>query len=218
MLEYFRERSGPNGSTLYEGRLPFNIAANGANPIASSYELLIEVPKDFPNGLPKVFETDNEIPREPSYHVNADGSICLATPLRMLRFLKREPSLDRFVEQFVLPYLYGVALKTRHGGEMPFGELPHGSDGLLEDYKNLFGVKDDQSVVRYLECLTLNKRRANRLWCPCGCGRRLGQCSTRWSLNQMRETLPPRSTLLKEFRVLKPKQYQTGKRIRRKSG
>ena len=69
---------------------------------------------------------------------------------------------------------------------MPFNELAHGVRGLLDDYRELFGVSNDDSCIQMLKMLSLKKRVANKLPCPCGSGKRLGICHQK-RLNPFRE-------------------------------
>ena len=59
----------------------------------------------------------------------------------------RQPSLLRFVERCLIPYLYGFSYFQRHQGKLPFGELAHGAEGIRQDYKDLFGVESGESAV-----------------------------------------------------------------------
>ena len=59
---------------------------------------------------------------------------------------------------------------------MPFGELAHGVQGIREYLAELFGSKSSQNAHEFIYLASLQKRRANKLPCPCGSGRRLGRC------------------------------------------
>ncbi len=156
----------------------FDFTADGGllGTLSDSFELTIEVPRGFPRSAPTVFETGGRIPRTPENHVNTDGSLCLGSPLRLLRELERCPTLVGFAASCVVPYLYAMSGKMASGGSLAFGELPHGRVGELSDYAALFGLSEPEQARKALEYLGMKKRRANKLPCPCGCGRRLGTC------------------------------------------
>ena len=132
----------------------------------------------FPKALPRVTETGGKIPRTPEYHVNqTDHTFCLGSPLSLLLKLSKKPTLDGFAENCLVPYLFAVSRKLLQGGDFTFGELAHGSLGEIADYTDLFGLQTADQVMRTIRYLGMKKRRANKLLCPCECGRRLGACS-----------------------------------------
>jgi hypothetical protein len=52
----------------------------------------------------------------------------------------------------------------------------------------MLGVENDQALVRFVRLLTMKKRTANKLPCPCGSGDRLGRCHNR-IINRVRSKL-----------------------------
>jgi len=154
--------------------------------IKDSFALQIDVPKAFPRDLPKVTETDGRIPRTGDFHVNPDGTLCLGSPLSLLLKISKSPSPSGFAENCLVPYLFAVSHKLKFGGPLAFGELAHGSRGLLADYSSLFGLEHPERARYALQLLGMKKRRANKLPCPCGCGIRLGRCSFNARLRQFR--------------------------------
>ena len=76
------------------------------------------------------------------------------------------------------------------------GELPHGKNGIIEDYMQLLNLRSHSSVKEALQLMSQKKRIANKKTCPCQCGKRLGKCETRHKINNLRK-LMPRSSLLK---------------------
>ena len=87
--------------------------------------------------------------------------------------LAKSPSLPAFVEKLLIPYLFGFSYYERHG-TMPFNELAHGSRGIRQHIAGLFGARMTDAVVEFLHLAGMKKRRANKVSCPCGSGRRLG--------------------------------------------
>jgi hypothetical protein len=90
------------------------------------------------------------------------------------------------VEDFLIPYFFGVSVKLS-GGDFPQGGWAHGLNGLLEDGRALFGIKEDAQVLRAFELVGMRKRLANKEPCPCGCGRRLGGCDFKLKIAKFRE-------------------------------
>lgn len=166
--------------------------------IQDSFALEIIVPSAFPKALPSATETGGKIPRTGDYHVNqTDNTLCLGSPLSLLLKLSKNPRLDGFAENCLVPYLFAISRKLKTGGSFPFGELAHGTKGILTDYACLFGLKQPENVRYVLELLGTKKRRANKLPCPCGCQNRLGRCKFNLRLREFRN-LASRSWFRKE--------------------
>lgn len=169
------------------GRFGFSAAHAGVGEIEDSFALQIDVPSLFPRELPKVTETEGRIPRTGGYHVNqGDGTLCLGSPLSLLLRLAKRPTLSGFAANCLVPYLFAISHKLNSGGPLPFGELAHGSKGMLADYAQLLGLKQPEQAKAALRLLGMKKRRANKLPCPCGCGLRLGRCKFNFRLREFR--------------------------------
>lgn len=169
-----------------EGQFEFAGSSAAHGTITDSYHLRVMVPSIFPRSLPTVEELDHRIPRAGAYHVNPDGSLCLGSRLRLLFELAKNPTLEGFAEHCLIPYLFGVSHKLLHRGKFPFGELPHGLPGELLDCVNLFGLRTEAQARLVIRYLSMKKRRANKLPCPCGCSQRLGVCRFNWRVRQFR--------------------------------
>ena len=173
---------------LLRGQFAFTASAALYKPITDSYSLKIEVPREFPRALPKVTELANKIPRNGFFHVNGnDDSLCLGSPLRLLLSVSKHPTLVGFAESCLVPYLYAISHKLQFGGPFIFNELAHGNPGILADYADLFGLKTQTQAASAIRMLGMRKRLANKLPCPCGCGKRLGRCRLHHQLNGLRK-------------------------------
>jgi hypothetical protein len=160
------------------GQFRFAAEHPGFDLIEDSYELEIIIPETFPQQPPLVTETAEKIPRDKTFHIFEDtDTCCLGSPLALAIRLKKDPSLTGFSESCIIPYLYGVSHKLKHGGKFPFGELNHGYTGQFEDYGALLGLESERQILAAFRLLGMKKRVANKMPCPCGCGTRLGKCS-----------------------------------------
>lgn len=177
-----------NDSIFIRGVIDFSRTSKGTNPIVDSYQLLIEVPSDFPKSLPIVKEIGNKIPKKSDFHINSDGTLCLGSPLKLLLHIFNNPNLIRFVEDLLIPFLYQVSNKLK-GGEFILGELEHGVVGEISDYEDIFGVNGALAIKNTLLALSCKKRTSNKMACPCGCGARLGCCKFHYKLNSLRKAL-----------------------------
>jgi hypothetical protein len=172
------------------GKFRFKIRESGGDEIDDSYKLEIVVPDKFPRALPKVKETGGKIPRDGNFHVNPDGTLCLGTPLRLLRKVHSSPSLTGFADKCLVPYLNAISYKLMHGGDFVLGELAHGDQGIKDDYSVMLGLKERHQVTRAIQLLGIKKRIANKKPCPCGCRKRLGACPFHHKLNEFRKMAP----------------------------
>lgn len=173
------------------GNFHFKVSLTEGQEIEDNYSLEIIIPKGFPFALPEVKEIDGRITHETSNgHLFSDGRFCLGSPLRLLKLLHANPTLVGFADKCIVPYLCAVSYKASHGGDFIFGELAHGTPGIIEDYTEMLGLANPEQVIKALELLGMRKRVGNKKDCPCGCGRRLGGCNYRMRLNGLRGLAP----------------------------
>jgi len=177
---------------LVEGNYDLDAIHASAGRITHRFRLSITVPRTFPLEPPAVFELDGAIPRTPDYHVNGgDGSLCLGSPLALMAALQSSADLADFLSACLRPFLYAVAVKLVQGGDFVFGELLHGSAGVVQDLAARLAIPES-AVMYALSLLGMRKRVANKCQCPCGSGRRLGTCPTNIAVRSVR-TLASRS-------------------------
>lgn len=79
----------------------------------------------------------------------ADKSACLCSPLEEDDFLRPELQFRPFLEQLVIPFLYGQAFYSAHG-HWPWGEYGHGAVGLLESYSHIHDRGRAEECLRQL--------------------------------------------------------------------
>lgn len=184
-----RHRPTVDGSVRLAGRLVFFAISEGLPELRSEYRVQIDIAKPLDQSLPQVFETGCRIPRERANHVNPDGSLCLGSLLSQRLVLGAKPTLTDFIEKCVIPFLYAHSLREQGLAVFPFGELEHGEQGLIDDYLKIFGVPDPGSLRALMKLLALKRRRANKLTCICGCGRRFAACGLHVRAHTARRTL-----------------------------
>lgn len=178
------------GTIVLEGNFSFSALLHGQPQVQDRYALRIVIPQKFPAELPEVSEIGNRIPRLADFHVNGDGTLCLGSALSLMVRLQENPTLMGFTSKCVMPYLYAMSLKLDHSIDFVFGELEHGTRGLVDDYRALFGLQREEQLFPALKCLLLKKRIANKRPCPCGCGMRLGKCRFNDRIKHFRKIFP----------------------------
>lgn len=160
-----------NEECIVVGSLPFK-SGEGAHEITDSYDIRIHVPDEYPDELPRVFETGGRIAKE--FHRHPDGSLCLTSRLQTRLIFEGEPTLLGFIRNLAIPFLYGHSFFERFK-IMPFGELKHGGEGLLEDYTTTFNVTSTADAMRLVATLAEASYRGH-LACPCRKGEILRRC------------------------------------------
>lgn len=147
-----------------------------SHPDGPMTEFLIEIqlPDNYPRGEPRIFETGNRIPWIEDRHVNRDGNCCVTVWEHWLACTE-DNSLQAYLngpvyEFFLSQYLFE---KT---GRWPFGERPHGIDGLIEAYAESLGIESDPDILFY-HLRLLAKRWPKGHWlCPCRSGKIVRTC------------------------------------------
>lgn len=160
-----------DGVWSVQGLLVFSAEYTGQR-IDDEYSVRILLPSDYPDRVPKAFETAGRIPKD--FHKFQDGSLCLGEPPAVKRTFLIEPSLLGYVKNCLLPHLYSYSYKCKYGG-LPFGELPHDPVGLIEHYLELFHLENERSLIGLIAILAHENYRGHVL-CPCGSGKRLRSC------------------------------------------
>ena len=170
---------------VLSGTLAFLVVGPARETIEDQYDIRISVHPDFPTVLPRVRELGGRIPE--TYHKLVGDFLCLAAPTELRWKLRLRPTLPRFVEAFVIPYLYGYSFFTKHG-RLPYGELAHGDEGIRDFLSKMFGAPQSDCSEDFLRLGAMKKRDANKRPCPCRSGFRLGKCHNR-RVNRLREQL-----------------------------
>lgn len=185
-------RRTPNAIVI-DGDLQFS-ASSTAFPqygvMEDTFYLRIEIPVDFPKGIPIVFEPHDRIKPIPDNHKETNGALCLGSPLQLYSELAKNPNLLAFLRSTLIPFLYAYCVKERFQVNFCFGGIGHGIEGLLEDYRARLNLDNDIEVICALRIISRKPRVANKYPCPCGCKKRLGKCVYRFKLNSFRHLAP----------------------------
>lgn len=79
------------GELILKGKFRFRANVKNGLEIEDCYIIEISIPDTFPHALPKVKEIGGKIPRDGNHHVNSDQTLCLGSPLRLLKKNKCKP-------------------------------------------------------------------------------------------------------------------------------
>jgi hypothetical protein len=168
-----------------QGEHKIHAITEGGTLINETFNIKVVFPSSYPKDIPIVYGLSDNIVRDINNHVYNDGSFCLGSDLHLKLIIKSSPQISDFFNRIVDPFLYSYEYKKRFGS-YPYGELSHGTSGLIDDYELLFDIKGKKALSQAFRALSNRKRVANKLICPCGCGRRLGVCKYRFKLNRFR--------------------------------
>lgn len=145
---------------------------NKAQEVKGKYNLLINIPPNYPNQLPTVKELDGEIEEE--YHHFTNGTLCLGVRIDLFVKFQKQPTLLGFVENLVIPYLFNYYI-FKNNGTLPFGQRSHNEKGIIEYYQEVFETKDKLSTLQLLTYL-INDKFEGKHMCPCKKGRKIENC------------------------------------------
>lgn len=166
--------------------------------IEDEFQVELRIPPDYPASPPDVYEIAGRL--DGFDHLFDSKKLCLGAPIEVrMRFAKR-PNLLRFTEDLVVPFLFSFSYKARYG-KMPFGELAHGTAGILDYYNSFFETPTERTML-LLKYLAGRERDGSEIlgMCPCGSGRKLKRCHGR-KLNVLRsyQTAQDMENLVKEM-------------------
>ena len=151
------------------GRIAF---IEESSKILCQYDVEILIPEKYPVEIPKIKEISGKISNK--FHTNKDGSLCLGTNLEVYHTFLKNRTLLGFVENLVEPYLYAHSYYQKYK-EMPFGEFEHGTQGILQYYKNLFKIDDDIILLNMLFFISKYGFRGHHKCC-CGSNKKFRDC------------------------------------------
>ncbi len=158
---------------MVKGRLSFKALYDGRS-VKDWYDIEMLLPAKYPCLPPRVREIGNKISRDIDYHVSEDGILCLGADLAVLERFYERADLLWFVDELVVPHLASCTWR-RNGEAVPWEQLRHKGEGLLEFYKDRFGTDDNFTALRLLKVLVDHNYKGHTL-CPCESGIKLRHC------------------------------------------
>lgn len=166
--------SKDKNNTFILGKLHINCEYKDEH-IIDEYEVTIIISSKYPKELPKIREIARRIPLKYG-HVYNDGELCLAADEEIRLFFSEGISLNSWIDNYVLPYLFGYSYYEKYG-VMPFGERSHGKAGIKEFYRDFFCIATENQLKKMFDYV-INKgyRYRGHQLCPCGSGKRVRDC------------------------------------------
>lgn len=134
------------------------------------YPVKIDVPKDYPRSIPVCYDVENKI--DPHYHQYQNGVLCLGVDTNQYLKFRFNQSLLGFVNDLLVPYLYGYEYYLKYGIAAPWSEERHNALGLIDYYIEYFENVNRITQILYLLVYTLTSRNVYLPNNPCPCGSR----------------------------------------------
>ena len=123
--------------------------------------------------FPTIRETNNQIASDYP-HRYEDGILCLETNTAFrMRFIEGFDFVA-WMSEYVEPYFFSYEFYTRFGS-LPFGERPHGLNGIIHTYQELFHTDDFVKACSLIRYVAEEVYRGHAP-CPCGSEIRLRKC------------------------------------------
>ncbi len=138
-----------------------------------TYGIRILLPENFPYELPVLIETSGKIEQTAEWH-NV-GFCCVATYAVMFRELGTPISLLKWLDRFVHDFLANHVIRLRDK-EYPKGEYEHGTQGIIDGYKEVFGVDSEGEVLTRLRLLCGTTKIGRNDPCFCNSGKKYKKC------------------------------------------
>jgi hypothetical protein len=151
------------------------------------FEILIVIEWGFPFVEPLVWETAKRIPRDPDRHIySASGQCCICIWEEWL-WTTDCANFQSFVDGPLNSYFVSQSLFELKG-QWVFGERRHGKDGIIDAYRRILKLGDQEDVSPYV-CLLRHKKIKGHNICPCGSGKKLRHCHHQFMLD-LKEQIP----------------------------
>jgi len=111
----------------------------------------INIQLDVPTArLPALHLDPKEVEISPERHINTNCTGCLCGPAEEMRYAQTQISLQTFISNLVIPFLYGQVYYDQYKC-WPWGEYSHGAAGVLESYMNNNGISLEGCIKRLQE-------------------------------------------------------------------
>lgn len=148
----------------------------------------MQVPLDFPQQWPVVWETAGRIPRIMDRHVYADsGSLCVMLPDEAYLALSPGITLLEYLNGPVQNYFLGQ-LCVEQGKPWPWGEHEHGLPAAIKFYGEFLALDDERAIIAVLYRVWEGRYKGH--WpCPCRSGLITRKCHGH-HMGQLRERIP----------------------------
>jgi len=151
----------------------FDVVADGV--LIDTFKLRILLPRDYPEEVPRVWETGGKLQKSAARHFNqSDYSACLFVEDERWKQWPSGASFSDFLKRPVHLFFLGQAYYDLKG-EWLFGERGHGDKGVLEYYREELALSNYEAVSNCLNSI-IGQPVKDSSSCPCGSGAKTRNC------------------------------------------
>lgn len=148
---------------------------NDEGKLIKSFNIRIILLKNYPNVVPIIFSTSDEIEKIDDYHISKEGIICFDHTYNLNKIASGGLRLYDFIEHYFPKYFSWVLLK-QNGKAEKLKEWAHQDEGTIQYFQEILRINDIEKISSFLECyLRVSKPRRNER-CYCGSGIKLKKC------------------------------------------
>jgi len=168
-----------NGKLVVDGEL--SVALPGG--VTREFTVEIRYPGTSPFELPDVFDVGGRFARGGENHVEDSGRFCMWLPLTApVADFQRPGGLGRYLDSICDFVRLQIMYEERRRREVKpcwlWADWAHGRAGYEQWFhENTVGLTPDQ-FGKLLEAVRTPPRRTGK--CPCGSGKKLGNCHKKW--------------------------------------
>ena len=182
------------GLTLDTSKVPVTVTGIMRLYAGMGFSVHLEIPCNYPRGIPTMRCNPKEIPWQIDRHVDPDtGLACLCVTSEYRKHWPLGSDLMDFLGAVVHPYLVGQAYYQDHDHWPTGHERSHGTAGIIEAYEELLtpmGPVSYSVVLHFMQLLARPTDPKGHEACPCESGRRLRNCHQSL-LVELRQTIDP---------------------------
>jgi len=143
--------------------------------LIDSYLLKIVSIPEYPSRFPHVFETTGRIPKNIDWHVYpSDGHFCISSIPEEILICRKGINLDDFIEDHIKPFLFNQKYREDNGFFLK--ERPHGHEGTIEFFTEIFKTDDLMAIAKSLYFVKQRKEPNRVNLCFCGSGKKYRKC------------------------------------------
>ena len=182
------------GNGVLEGVLDLHAIFDGEER-RDEFQVRIAAPPDYPDSMPSLLETGMRTAEIAAKYGIEDlrdlhrnpviGTACLCVKPEEGRRFPKGANLPHFIEELVVPYLFGLSHFDEHG-RWPWPDYSHGALGIAEYYADIAEDPSIGSISSMLDLLRqdtswrelrkqIRKPSAMRM-CVCGSRRAISRC------------------------------------------
>lgn len=143
--------------------------------LIKSFNVKITPLKEYPNAVPIVYSTGNEIEKIDDYHISKEGIICFDHTYTLNKHASGGLRLYDFID-FYFPKYFSWVLLKQNGKIENLKEWAHQDDGTIQYFQEILETNEIDKIINFLEgYLSVTKPRRNEK-CYCGSEIKLKNC------------------------------------------